>query len=203
MRQTYRGPVRWIVVDDGEKAQPVTFAREGWTMEVIRRQPFWEHGQNTQCRNFEAALAVTPADAAVVVIEDDDWYAPEWLDVAADALSDFDLVGQSRNRYVNARTGHMKQHENLHHSSLCSTAFKGAALAEFRRVVAQAPKLCDMMLWRGFTGSRHLVAGNYVIGIKAMPGRSGIASGHELTYKANGDPAMWMGEDARAYAQFR
>lgn len=52
MAQDYKGPVRWVIVDDGKEAQPVTFQRDDWTLEVIRPTPFWRQGQNTQARNL-------------------------------------------------------------------------------------------------------------------------------------------------------
>lgn len=52
MAQDYSGPVRWVIVDDGKEAQPVTFERDGWTLEVIRPAPYWRQGQNTQARNL-------------------------------------------------------------------------------------------------------------------------------------------------------
>ena len=41
LRQTYTGPVHWIIVDDGEEAQPITFERENWRLTLVRPQPRW------------------------------------------------------------------------------------------------------------------------------------------------------------------
>jgi len=46
-RQSYAGPVKWIIVDDGEVAQPITFKRSNWLVVVTRPEPFWKSGQNT------------------------------------------------------------------------------------------------------------------------------------------------------------
>lgn len=203
-RQTYRGPVRWVIVDDGKEAQPITFERKGWTLDVIRPAHRWEPGKNTQCDNFLAGLAVIGDDERVVVIEDDDHYHPEWLQAVSDHLRDVDLIGMGWNRYYNVRTGELTQHDNHRHASLCATAFKGDALKLFRDIVKQRPRLCDIRLWRRFEGKKALTRGTtYVVGMKAMPGRGGIASGHGLNGKANGNLADWIGDDAAHYAQFR
>lgn len=55
-RQDYAGPVHWVIVDDGETPQPITFSRDGWTLTVIRPLPRWKQGMNTQCRNMLAGL---------------------------------------------------------------------------------------------------------------------------------------------------
>src|SRR5690606_8566975 len=55
-RQDYAGPVRWVIVDDGPEPQPVTFQRDGWVLEVVRPEPYWQPGQNTQARNLAAGL---------------------------------------------------------------------------------------------------------------------------------------------------
>lgn len=47
LRQTFAGPVRWVIVDDGPEPQPITFRRAGWELVLIRPAPFWRPGQNT------------------------------------------------------------------------------------------------------------------------------------------------------------
>jgi len=53
LRQTFTGAVRWIIVDDGPIAHPITFSRAMWVLEVVRPIPFWVSGKNTQARNIE------------------------------------------------------------------------------------------------------------------------------------------------------
>ena len=87
-RQTYRGDVQWIVVDDCEEATVVTMGQT-----VIRPQPWWKLGApTTQYANVRAALELVKHDK-IVHIEDDDWYGPTYLettyhrlDAAASAL---------------------------------------------------------------------------------------------------------------------
>ncbi len=199
--QTYSGPVRWIVVDDCEEPEPWSFKREGWTFELVRRKPFWKQGENTQARNFLEALKHVGPDERVCVIENDDFYAPGWLDRVDAELNSHDLIGQGWNCYYHVKTGAIRINANDKHASLCASAFKGSALKVFRTQCERGPRLIDAALWR-HSHSRHVFKARLVVGMKGLPGRAGIAGGHNLT----GEPfdlKEWIGEDARAYAQFR
>lgn len=202
LRQTYSGPVHWIIVDDGEEAQKVTFFRAGWDITIIRPEPFWSTGKNTQCRNLLAGLEYVYKDTRLVIIEDDDWYSHEWLSVVDQELDKAELVGQGWNRYYNVVTSEMHMHENPNHASLCATALRGNAINLMRRVCERAPKLVDMQLWQHHNNKR-IIKGSYVIGMKGLPGRPGIASGHKPANKPTGDLADWIGEDAKYYDDFK
>lgn len=203
MRQTYSGPVHWIVVDDGLDPQPVTFQRDGWTLEVLRPQPYWQPGQNTQARNLLAGLARVQRDARLVVIEDDDWYGLGWLDKVNAELVNAELVGEYRAKYYNVATKRARQLNNTQHASLCSTAMRGAAIDTFRWACDRNPKFIDLELWRKHR-SRHLFGGHRVVGIKGMPGRGGIGMGHAKDFNGDPDPngailRAWIGDDADLY----
>ena len=198
-RQTYAGPVRWIIVDDGPEAQPVAFQRAGWTLEVVRPQPYWEAGQNTQARNLAAGLDWIDNDERLVIIEDDDYYAPGYLADVARWLERRELVGESHARYYNIATGRGKNMHNERHASLCSTAMRGDGIRAFRKAVASADKFIDMTLWRSMPGK--LYATRHVVGIKGIAGRGGIGSGHRDTFGHPMNLADWIGEDASLYGR--
>jgi hypothetical protein len=201
--QDYAGPVRWLVVDDGPEPQQVTFQREGWVVEIIRPAPAWRPGQNTQARNLLAGLAHCHAGNRVVVIEDDDWYARDWLSHVAAQLEHAELVGECRARYYNLPRRIGRQLQNAGHASLCSTAISGRAIDALRRACQGAPKFIDLQLWRCFH-RRHLFDGHRVVGMKGLPGRGGIGMGHRDEFSGVADPdgallREWIGEDARLY----
>lgn len=201
-QQTYAGHVRWIVVDDGEIPEPWDFSRNGWSFELIRRKPFWKHGQNTQAANLRAALAVVSDDEQVACIENDDYYAPTWLERIAEELKTAELVGQGWNCYYHAQTGAVRINDNSTHASLCASAFKGEALALFRRQCERAPLLIDVPMWK-HANNRRVFKDMLVVGIKGMPGRNGLAGGHKMTTDQPFDLREWIGNDAEAYSQFR
>lgn len=201
--QDFAGLVRWVIVDDGADAQPVAFQRAGWAVEVVRPVPVWSAGQNTQARNLLAGLAVIDDDARVVVIEDDDWYAADWLSHVTAAFRHAELVGECRARYYNAAQQIGRQLSNTGHASLCSTAVRGPALRALRDACRRAPKFIDLDLWRQPV-RRYLFDGHRVVGIKGLPGRGGIGMGHREDFKGQSDPTgallrQWVGNDARYY----
>jgi hypothetical protein len=199
-RQTYAGPVRWVIVDDGPEPQPVTFQRDGWALEMVRPTPHWQPGQNTQARNLRAGLARIGAGERVAIIEDDDHYAADWLATVAAELDRAELVGEPRARYYNIPRRVGRQLSNSAHASLCSTAMRGRALALFRAVCNTNHKFIDLELWRK-APSRHLFGGHRVVGLKGLPGRGGIGMGHADGFSGTADPAgallrEWVGADA-------
>ena len=206
-RQTYAGTVRWVIVDDGPDEQPITFEREGWVLEVLRPTPRWRLGNNTQARNLSEGLAVIDADAIVVVIEDDDWYAPDWLSHVSAHLDGAQLVGESRARYYNVRTAIALEHGNDRHSSLCATACRGDGLAALRSVAQTSERFLDLSLWKRGVAQQALFGGHRVVGIKGLPGRAGIGYGHGSTFRGVYDKTGsmlrdWLGADADAYTQW-
>lgn len=201
MAQTYDGPVRWIVVDDGEKPQPITFRRDNWRIELIYPEPAWQPGQNTQARNLAAGLAHVRFEEWLVIIEDDDFYHPDYLKHIDTWLHRGDLVGEQMARYFNVATGSGKELQNQSHCSLCSTAVKGAGIEALRQAVAKNKKFIDLELWRTFKGKKYLSNSRLVVGIKGLPGREGIGCGHRMTGGAStvGLLRQWIGDDAGIY----
>lgn len=203
LAQTYRGPVNWIIVDDGVRPQPITFEREGWTLTVVRPTPPWQPGQNTQARNLMAGLEVVEPDAKLLVIEDDDFYAKDWLQVASGHLEAAELVGETCARYYNVRTRTAKQLRNSQHASLCATAMRGKAIDMFAHLCHANVKFIDVALWSA-AQSKMLFTGHRVVGIKGLPGREGIGMGHRSDLEGIKDRdgsilREWIGADAVAY----
>lgn len=203
LRQTYTGPVHWVIVDDGEQAQPVTFSRPGWKLEVIRPTPFWKEGQNTQARNLRAGLEAIRKDALLVIIEDDDHYRADWLEVVASKFDRAELIGECQAKYYNVQTHQARELHNNGHASLCSTGMRGPAIERFRAICQSHKKFIDLELWRKHN-SRHLFSGGRVVGIKGMRGRGGIGAGHRPTFSGDTDTSgeilrRWIGKDAEFY----
>ena len=202
-RQTYRGDVRWIIVDDGEQAQPINFDKKNWTLEVVRPNPFWQEGMNTQARNLRAGMDLINPNEKVVFIEDDDWYAADWLETVDELLEKAELVGESHARYYNLPQKSYRQMQNATHSSLCSTAIRGQALDTFRSVCRASVKFIDVLLWQAHSNN-HLFSGEGVLGIKGMEGRGGIGVGHAKEFRGSKDVGgkilrSWIGDDALVY----
>lgn len=204
-RQTFTGEVHWIVVDDGPLPQAWSVVLpDSWSTDVVRPQPLWQPGQNTQARNLLAGLERVEEGARLVIVEDDDWYAPDWLEFVDSALSGHLLVGESHARYYNVATRTARQLRNDSHASLCATACSGNAVDALRIAAARNEKFIDLSLWRNHRHKR-LLASHRVVGIKGLPGRAGIGMGHRQDMQGLADPkgavlAQWLGElDAKEY----
>jgi len=204
-QQEIREKVRWIIVDDGAEQQEITFKRRNWKLEVVRPQPYWKPEQNTQARNILAGLELVGADDRLIIIEDDDYYAPDYLAVVSSWLDYHDLVGEALARYYHV--GERLYHEcgNQQHASLCSTAMKGAAIDQLRVVARLGEKFIDMALWKSFPGTKQLYGSRLCVGIKGLPGRMGIGMGHRMNgIRHRKDPGgmvlkSWVGRDWEHY----
>ena len=198
-RQTFEGSVRWVIVDDGEKEQKITFNRKNWNIEVIRPTPYWEKGQNTQHRNLLSGLRRVGSHERLLIIEDDDWYGEHYLNDSYRLLNDHFLVGECLAKYFNVKTGKSQNMLNMAHASLCSTGMKGAAIDAFKQSILSQTKFIDMHLWKRFRGTKKLVTTDNVVGIKGMPGRGGIGCGHIDKFGSSSELKNLIGEDAKYY----
>lgn len=213
MAQTWSGEVVWLIVDDGPQQQPITFARDGWKLGVIRPTPFWRAGQNTQARNLLAGLAHASRELPLAIIEDDDYYSPLWLERMFNLLAEADdgdglpmLLGESRACYYNVRSRRGRRLTNENHASLCSTVMTGAAIPHLQAACLRRPKYIDLDLWADAYVRKALVSGDapLSVGIKGQAGRAGIGMGHRPDFRAPTDRTGailrgWIGDDANAY----
>jgi hypothetical protein len=201
--QDYAGPVRWIIVDDGREPQPITDMPANWTLQVVRPSPHWQPGQNTQARNLRAGLQYVQDDLPLAIVEDDDAYTPDYLSRVVAELQQADLVGQALCRKYSLRLRRAQELVHPSQASLCATAMIGPATRAFRRYVERAPRLIDGPLWR-WSGRKQLYEGCHVVGVKCLPGRAGIDSGHKDDFGEIADPEFtllrrWLGPAAEDY----
>lgn len=202
-RQSYQGFVKWVIVDDGETPQETTFKRGSWELTIIRREPFWKEGENTQRVNLLTGMNYISDNEKVVIIEDDDYYPENWLKTISDKLDSYDLVGDAPAKYYNVKTGRGRALDNLKHSSLCSTGMKGSAIAEFRKLLRIKQTFIDIELWRKCK-NKHLFSDGGVVGIKGLPGRGGIGGGHKASFGEQDARLLesWIGQDIEIYSEF-
>lgn len=211
-RQTYAGPVYWIIVDDGQKPSDAKFKKRGWKTKVIRPRPFWKSGDNTQARNLIVGLDEAERYAGEIgkplrltVWEDDDFYKPEWLERLDAELDKAELVGEGLAHYYNVQARKHKPQHNYKHASLRCTAMRGAALKTFREQLQTFSRYYDFKTWKAHN-SKHVFFSDLTIGMKGLPGRPGIADGHD-PHNGIDDPKLkklreWIGDDADMYARF-
>lgn len=171
--QTIR-PDQWIVVDDGK--EPI---KETGGFDYIRREPKGE--KNTLALNLMKATPHVKGDV-ILIIEDDEYYAPRYIEVMTKHLNKHEVVGIGRSRYYHLPSGGYMIIGNMRHASLAETGFRRSFLPEFKKILTPGKLYIDFAIWqrarrRGFV-LRDDKAPLYV-GIKGLPGRQGIGRGHE------------------------
>lgn len=205
-RQTLR-PYLWFITDDGVNETQLRY--EPRLPIVSKRLPQWDKPGHSQHRNMLELLAVAEeSDAdAFVIVEDDDYYGPKYLEACERHLATADLIGEIPAKYYNVRTRHWREFQNTYHASLCQTAFRRSMIQPLRDVIATG-QMIDMTFWPKYLSRGRLWEGRNVVGMKSMPGRGGVSDAHRKTASwGHADPNLeklreWIGNDAALYAGY-
>lgn len=208
LRQTFDGDVQWIIVDDTQWPHDVK-VKDKWVTEKLRGPKIWEEGLNTQRSNMEEALSKVKGDY-ILVIEDDDWYHPEYIEKTVNLLKFFQIVGESNNKYWNLRVPGFMEMRNYGHSSLCSTAVRQDSFNYLKRAVNSGHFYFDIELWKYAKEDKLKTCMyselNLCIGIKGMPGRGGLGVGHQDKAYTPDIKLLhlkkWIGDDYKNYIPF-
>jgi len=182
-RQTKR-PDEWIVVDDCSIPTKCTMGQKH-----IRREPFWTPGCSmTLQKNLIEALKHVTGDI-ILIIEDDDWYHSGYIKTIVNKFEQSVeknklpfLIGESMARYYNINNYSYYTHNNIHHSSLCQTAFTSMLVPQVNILAHNFLNdvFFDDPLWRFAKCNKLTFLGKYPlsVGIKGLPGRPGAGAGH-------------------------
>jgi len=177
-------PAEWIVVDDGREG-PTQVPDLPW-VKYIRRQnrEFPNHSLTMQ---MVRALQEVTTDH-VIIMEDDDWYSPNYCEYMLGLLRGRDIAGIGNTVYYNVPERRYFVHDNREHSAWCNTAFHRRLFPKIQQTAQDCHRrnypYMDLTLWRNGKGwSKRLDLSNpkITIGIKGMPGRLGTCSGHRST----------------------
>lgn len=208
-RQTYKGEVVWIIVDDCLPRTTIFTDNKNWTVIKVYPQPFWEVGQNTQGRNIAAGidtlLSLEKDIEGIFIIEDDDYYKPEYLERMMLRLKGFDIAGEKNTIYYNALFRRYVTNPNTAHSSLFQTAFSVDAIPILKSCYSH--RFIDCEFWRKVSNKNLFNENNLAIGIKGLPGRAGIGAGHkgQLNMKDDKDLSYLkslINEDYKFYERY-
>jgi hypothetical protein len=212
-RQTYLEDVVWIIVDD---AHPFTTDNVGegfkdkWTIVRIHPTPLWS-GQNTQSRNIKAGIDFVKENytkedvSAIFIIEDDDFYKPQYLQRMMELKGTADLWGETNTIYYNAYWRRFADNNNKAHASLFQTAFTYDMIPILEHCFEN--KFIDCVLWAAIKNRFLFFDGTLAIGMKGMPGRGGIGAGHTKAMSMINDVNLlnlksMIGEDYKEYERF-
>ncbi len=183
-RQDFKKPIQWIIVDDGkvETTPPAMPNKPNLELNYIR-QSYNGNTKHSFLSNLKRSLKCIQFHK-VIIIEDDDWYSSQYLTITDSRLNNYQMVGETPNRYYNIPENYYAEYHTEKHSSLCNTAFQSAkVLPFFRWAIDKKEVFVDCKLWsikkiKKFLFHTDGIDKSNCIGLKGLPGRSGIGSGH-------------------------
>lgn len=202
-QQTVR-PDQWIVVDDGKiPLRPTPM------MDYIRRTPRHDDPAHTLNINLEVAIPRIKG-RKIIIIEDDEYYAPKYIETLTKKLDEHEVVGICQSKYYFLPTGGRARHANTIHASLAQTSFRSSFLPVLIHLTNQRLKhYIDICLWQIARAehNNHLFVDepSLYCGIKGLPGREGIGIGHkEFMYGKGRDTTRellraWVSKDWQVY----
>lgn len=207
-KQTVK-PAQWLIVDDGQ----VPVQAPNWPfVQCIRRQPnrkLLQERRHTLPVQMKTALSYVMTDT-IVMMEDDDWYHPAYLERMAASIQGYDMVGLVPNCYYFLTAHTYKMHANRRHSSFCSMAF-GMKAARILREYSRRGPFLDLHLWRHWAHTMRCLRMPQpelmVIGMKGLPGRAG-ATHNPNRYPDTKDDAKLtfltscIGDDIKYYTPY-
>ena len=198
-------PDQWLVIDDGKIPLPLHL-RDG--VDYIRREPKDGEG-HTLTLNMKVALPHIKGDK-ILIIEDDDWYGPNYISTMSKHLDNYNLVGESYARYYHVPTMRCRRIGNTRHASFCQTGFTNKLLSIFEKCLEGDPYI-DARFWSAVTDKKYLIMDSedqlrLHCSLKGLRGRKGIGTGHDPNanyYQVDSGLQYlikWVGEDnARIY----
>jgi len=199
-RQTVQ-PDEWIVADGGHIPAKLTMGQ----VHLHKPSP---PGAANLAGNILRALDAVTGDI-VVIVEDDDHYAPNHIAACVAGLKRWPAYGCARLLYYNVEHRCWVQMANRG-SALCQTAFRRELIPDMRDACHGAYRDNSVAVdWRFWQDRQALAIGpKTVIGIKGLPGRPGLGIGHRPKNQRNRkwgeDPSMkklreWIGEAWKEY----
>jgi len=208
MRNQTVQPNQWVVIDDGKvPTDPMV------RMQYVRREPQPNDPSPTLILNLKTAFPLVMGDK-VIIVEDDEYYSPGYVEEMSRQLDQHEIVGIMMSKYYHLPSGGYCVHPNTRHASLCATAFRSSFLPEVKEILNVCERenyqYLDMRMWPR-TGPRGYLfadtAKTLYVGIKGMPGRSGICKGHDAAFyiRSSKDTAdretlrKWAPEGFRVY----
>lgn len=186
-RQTLQ-PAQWIIVDDGRINISNIPTVENCC--YVRREPRSDDPPHTLRRNMSEAMKHVRC-YKVVIVEDDDWYHPKYLEIMAQMLDFCVLAGQGETIYYHLPSQRIIKNYNIEHASFCQTAFRKEYFEVVRNFCGSGEMFLDIDIWKKATqmnlGNICLLRGMppLCIGIKGLPGRRGLTVGHNPQKKDN------------------
>lgn len=207
-RQTFEGDIQWIVVDDGITPTTCTMGQE-----YVRRSPNLAASigpnNHTVGKNLLEGLKLAKY-SKIVVVEDDDYYSPDYVETWARLLDSYSLVGESGAKYYrldNNTYEHFDTGGYLTHAALARTGFRSSMVKSVMRC-CEGDSAVDSRVWASRPKSSLLMGPNvsgYHVSIKRGPGRTNKKHGKSLKHADRGFNQLltWTRGDWQAVRRYQ
>jgi len=206
-RQSYSGPLQWIVVDDGQ--MPVKVRRG---QQYIRREPRKADPKHTMCANLRLAWKQVRYDN-ILIIEDDDYYAPNYIETMLSWLQEAELVGEVGAKYYFVRSQQFRVFTEHEHASLCRSGLRRSVLPLMQKLSSGNDWRLDLKAWSQWEGSKYLSRNSsngdraISVSMKGMPGRAGVTHRVSPNWTMSDDRDLsqlrtWLGLDHEYYLPY-
>lgn len=197
LRGICQANIQWLVVDDGTKPAELP---QSSIIQHIKRQNIKDKAKSFLGNLREAIVNVRYNK--VLILEDDDWYSPDYIRLYSQRLDNFQLIGEAPARYYNVKHRCWRTWGNNNRASFCQTAFRAELLPTVYICTHRGTVFVDYRLWEKDVKSKFIFKDAcHCVGIKGMPGRSGIGAGHRPNIKKyHSDKDMnelekWIGKE--------
>lgn len=212
LRQNYTGDIHWVIADDSTDdyvSETVRECSEFMDVTHVRGRPIRNPVVSFLANMRRAAEAATGAWCAIM--EDDDYYGPNWLARCVAGLESSDLYGQNGARYYHVRSGRYMVFCKSSHASLAQLAIR----SEMRDALISSIEFCqknssmflDMTLCKRISLTKYDPVRD-VVSMKGLPGKTNIGVGRKMKNRGNYDAdgsilKQWCGQDAPVYERYR
>lgn len=207
--QTFTQNLQWIIINDDTKSGELKPLLKNLPKNIIpelyQGPEIWKPGVNTHKKNMEQAILNIKGER-ILFIEDDDYYAPQYVEAMNTLLDYADIVGEANACYYNLRLPGWRRMQNYNQASLCQTGIKASLLPILKSTLRMDGNI-DGNLWelahKGGVKGLLMTERQLCIGMKGLPGRPGIGIGHQfkdfLPDPNLGILRKWLGEAAKKY----
>lgn len=213
-QQTYSDTVQWIIINDGNMTIPAHIQRDNFTVQCMHRLENTAPSVESFVGNLRLGMALA-AYEKILIIEDDDYYAPTHLETLDKKLDFADVVGNGHQLYYHFPSRRWAQFKNKG-ACLCQTGFRSSLFPQFKDALnwalAKNSRGVDARFWDILARRRDRVKMDIydephtVVGLKGYPGRPGLGIGHQpdayrsdrWTFDENWRKLdEWLGADAQ------
>jgi len=164
----------WIVVDDGTQSHKYSLGQR-----VLRRNP--KSGEmHSICENIWLASLKIPCNCdKIMVVEDDDYYSPAYIEIMSNLLNRHSLVGIEDYHVYNVSTRKYFIGGDRVHAALAATALRSSNIEFLANAAWIGNSSLDLELWRmGIPDRKIFRVSGIQVSIKGMPGTPGISKSH-------------------------